>query len=505
VAVSGGFNTMKNAVSGAISGIVSAVSGGFNTVVSKVTTVMNAVIDTVKGFVNRMVSVGTEIINGLIQGIANGRDAVINTMKDIAGGAIDTVKNFLGIHSPSKVFKEIGGNTIQGLIDGIYDKKSAAMNANLSVVKAIVDTQETLKQAQSDLNAEMSKKEKDRNKDTIANLQQQINNSRYYLDTHKDDQKSLSDFIKSEQDFRNADSIQKAKMGGKSTMEAWVEGANSKKASLQSALSDITTSINSAFTSALSIRTDAQGSIVKDIVDAKEKLKTTQDAIAQQNIENQNALNAELAKPADKQDADRIAQLRKEGAEKITALEKEYNETFMFLERHKKDQTDLTAFIKKEEEFRAMDSIQQTKFRMNEQLKQVQDGLKAQISAFKKAFKDLAKDKEIKKMFGSVDNFAKIFGNFGQAVSVQSIPGFAGGVENFSGGIAMVGGNGPEMVRLPRGASVTPNHEISSAGGVHVENHFHNPVLRQESDFEKLASMVKNSINRDAQLANKGI
>lgn len=44
-------------------------------------------------------------------------------------------------------------------------------------------------------------------------------------------------------------------------------------------------------------------------------------------------------------------------------------------------------------------------------------------------------------------------------------PGFANGVRNFGGGMAMVGERGPEMVRLPRGSDVIPNHAL---GGVTV-------------------------------------
>ncbi len=40
--------------------------------------------------------------------------------------------------------------------------------------------------------------------------------------------------------------------------------------------------------------------------------------------------------------------------------------------------------------------------------------------------------------------------------SLPHIPGFASGVTNFSGGLAMVGERGPELVHLPRGSSVTP-------------------------------------------------
>ena len=45
------------------------------------------------------------------------------------------------------------------------------------------------------------------------------------------------------------------------------------------------------------------------------------------------------------------------------------------------------------------------------------------------------------------------------------IPGFATGVQNFGGGLAVVGERGPELVNLPRGSDVIPNGQMSSAGG----------------------------------------
>jgi len=43
--------------------------------------------------------------------------------------------------------------------------------------------------------------------------------------------------------------------------------------------------------------------------------------------------------------------------------------------------------------------------------------------------------------------------------------GFADGVTNFEGGMAMVGERGPEIVNLPRGSDVIPNEEIGKIGG----------------------------------------
>lgn len=48
------------------------------------------------------------------------------------------------------------------------------------------------------------------------------------------------------------------------------------------------------------------------------------------------------------------------------------------------------------------------------------------------------------------------------------IPRFAGGVQNFSGGLAMVGERGPELVNLPRGSDVIPNGQISSGSNTTI-------------------------------------
>lgn len=44
-----------------------------------------------------------------------------------------------------------------------------------------------------------------------------------------------------------------------------------------------------------------------------------------------------------------------------------------------------------------------------------------------------------------------------------SLPHFANGVENFAGGMAIVGERGPELVTLPRGSSVIPNGQMGTA------------------------------------------
>jgi len=49
-------------------------------------------------------------------------------------------------------------------------------------------------------------------------------------------------------------------------------------------------------------------------------------------------------------------------------------------------------------------------------------------------------------------------GKKGKSNSKREIPGFANGVNNFGGGLALVGERGPELVNLPKGSDVIPNN-----------------------------------------------
>ena len=53
----------------------------------------------------------------------------------------------------------------------------------------------------------------------------------------------------------------------------------------------------------------------------------------------------------------------------------------------------------------------------------------------------------------------------------SKMPGFATGVQNFKGGLAVVGERGPEVVNLPQGADVIPNHKskgMFGGGGAYI-------------------------------------
>jgi phage-related minor tail protein len=62
----------------------------------------------------------------------------------------------------------------------------------------------------------------------------------------------------------------------------------------------------------------------------------------------------------------------------------------------------------------------------------------------------------------------------------SSFPQFAGGVQNFSGGLALVGEKGPELVNLPSGSDVIPNSRMGG-GGVSITVHVTQPFGTPEA------------------------
>jgi TP901 family phage tail tape measure protein len=62
---------------------------------------------------------GANLLSGLIDGITSRAAALKESLGTAIGDGIAAVKEKLGIHSPSRVFMEIGGNTMQGLRQGI--------------------------------------------------------------------------------------------------------------------------------------------------------------------------------------------------------------------------------------------------------------------------------------------------------------------------------------------------------------------------------------------------
>ena len=73
-------------------------------------------------------SIGSNIISGIASGIRNGVSSIISAAQDAAQSALNAAKNFLGIRSPSRRFRdEVGVMITQGIAAGMIDR--AALDA----------------------------------------------------------------------------------------------------------------------------------------------------------------------------------------------------------------------------------------------------------------------------------------------------------------------------------------------------------------------------------------
>lgn len=88
-------------------------------------------------------SLGINVVKGIAAGISGGVSNVVNAAKNVAKSALDGAKNFLGIHSPSKVAeKEIGLQYVLGIANGIKKNKEYAKKSAQEIGEAIVQASE---------------------------------------------------------------------------------------------------------------------------------------------------------------------------------------------------------------------------------------------------------------------------------------------------------------------------------------------------------------------------
>lgn len=126
---SGMWNAVKGLVGSAWNGITGAVNNGINGMMNAVKSVKGKVTGAFSGAGSWLVSAGRNILQGLTNGIKGAIGAVLDTISGVAQKVVDTVKHILGIHSPSRVFRdEVGKMIPAGLGKGVEANMSLAVN-----------------------------------------------------------------------------------------------------------------------------------------------------------------------------------------------------------------------------------------------------------------------------------------------------------------------------------------------------------------------------------------
>lgn len=136
---SGLWNTVKGLVSSAWNGITGTVRNGVNGVANTVQNIKGKITGAFSGAGSWLVNAGRNILQGLSNGIKGAIGAVIDTISGVANKVVETVKHILGIHSPSRVFRdEVGKMIPAGLGIGVEMNEKLAVRPVQSMVSSLL-------------------------------------------------------------------------------------------------------------------------------------------------------------------------------------------------------------------------------------------------------------------------------------------------------------------------------------------------------------------------------
>jgi tape measure domain-containing protein len=137
---SGAWSAIQGVVSGALGAIQGAVSGGIGGVVGVIASLPGRAVGAISGLIGQFAGIGGQIMAGLAGGIRNAAGMIFDAVRSAVGNVVDFAKRILGIHSPSRVFMEIGRFTSQGMAIGLLKGRSyieKAQNALIPETPAI--------------------------------------------------------------------------------------------------------------------------------------------------------------------------------------------------------------------------------------------------------------------------------------------------------------------------------------------------------------------------------
>ncbi|MFJ5564831.1 hypothetical protein [Lysinibacillus xylanilyticus] len=124
-----------------------------------------------------LIQIGKDIVNGLIQGIGDMFNGVKRKVEELAGLIPEWAKKILGIHSPSRVMKQIGLWTGEGLVIGLDESSPRVNKAMEDIGNGILDVSKKYQEEYTNLLDEYNKKNEDKNDKTLEKIYKIQNNA----------------------------------------------------------------------------------------------------------------------------------------------------------------------------------------------------------------------------------------------------------------------------------------------------------------------------------------
>lgn len=133
------FSAGVGALRGVAKNIVSAIAQAISSLPSKLLGFARKAVSGIKGaFKAGWSAVGKNVVSGIANGISGGVGAVVSAAKRAAQRALSAAKSALGIHSPSRKFRdEVGKQIVAGMTLGITKNTKKATSAGTKLANAV--------------------------------------------------------------------------------------------------------------------------------------------------------------------------------------------------------------------------------------------------------------------------------------------------------------------------------------------------------------------------------
>lgn len=127
-------------LTGALSNVANFVGQMASNAASAGQQFMSNIVSTLSGIPGRVASIGGQIVSGIANGIRGAAGAVVSALGGVVNQAVEHAKSMLGIHSPSRVMRNlIGKNIARGVAVGIEDETATAVAAVRAMSAQVVE------------------------------------------------------------------------------------------------------------------------------------------------------------------------------------------------------------------------------------------------------------------------------------------------------------------------------------------------------------------------------
>lgn len=178
------FSVVKSVLSGDFRGAWEAIKSIWGNVKTFFTTVWENIKSVFSTAMSSFSQIGKNIVNGIISGVSSAASSLFAALRNLATNALNAAKAALGIHSPSRLFRdEVGKMIPKGMAIGIDKAKNLVTKATQALV---TDTRSEVQKVLDDMNEEMLESEKKYAEESIRLKKSTSEADKEYLDNLKE-------------------------------------------------------------------------------------------------------------------------------------------------------------------------------------------------------------------------------------------------------------------------------------------------------------------------------